>query len=66
MILVDIKMPKNCVCCPMSYWYRSGGLAGCDVVSGKRFAITDDEEFKETDGRPSWCPIKCEIEIKEG
>ncbi len=64
MLLVDIDMPEDCQFCPMSYWYGgTGELAGCAVVNGKEYAISNDAEFASK-GRPSWCPIKGEF--KEG
>lgn len=66
MILVDIEMPKDCIYCPMAHWNAQDNFTGCEVVGGKKYAMMTDEKYPKLDGRPSWCPIKCEIEIKEG
>lgn len=64
-VVVKIEMPKDCQYCPMAHWDLRNILSGCDAVPGKRYLQGKDDEFWK-DGRPSWCPIVCEIPEEHG
>ena len=62
-LVKGMEMPKDCPFCPMSPWTATSRLAGCNVVSGKRFVPDTDRDFWDSSTRPDWCPL---VEMKEG
>lgn len=58
--VVRIEMPEDCQYCPMANWDIRNRLMGCDAAHGKRYLQGKDDEFWK-DGRPSWCPIICQL-----
>lgn len=51
-----MKMPKNCLFCPMSHWNKLDQLTGCEIVPGKKHIPESDADFWGHD-RPDWCPL---------
>ena len=58
MLLIDIPMPKDCPMCPCSHYNKLDEFTGCDIVPGKRYAVTEDSKYANTSERPEWCPMK--------
>lgn len=56
-LIKGLKMPRDCPMCPLSHWNRLDEFTGCEVVNGKRFAVTTDEGYAQSDTRPIWCPL---------
>ena len=56
-IVKDLKMPNDCVMCPMVHWNACGDLTGCDVVPGKKYVSKNDKDYWESNERPKWCPL---------
>ena len=56
-LIKGAKMPKDCPMCPLSHWNKLDEFTGCEVVNGKRFAVTNDKGYAQSDTRPSWCPL---------
>ena len=56
MIIIDTKLPPNCIVCPL---YSSGlGVDFCTLAShGCADRVNYNPSIK-----PQWCPIKCDIE----
>ena len=52
-----IDMPKDCMYCPVAHYNKLDEFTGCDIVSGKKYAMATDEDYKESI-RASWCPLK--------
>ena len=58
MIILDIDMPKSCMNCQ---------LLGRDSMYCQVYPRKDLNLIKVANGKPEWCPIKCDIEdIKQG
>ncbi len=51
------KMPKDCPMCPMAHWNKLDELTGCEIVPGKRYAMTKDPGYADSSSRPDWCPL---------
>ena len=51
------KLPKDCPRCPMAHYNAISQFTGCEIVSGKRFAVSDDKEYASSSCRPEWCPL---------
>lgn len=47
--------------CPLAHYNRLDLFTGCDIVSGRRYAM-QDETYAQSSVRPDWCPL---IEIPE-
>lgn len=58
MVLINIRMPKDCMVCPCSFYNQLGHFSGCEAVPGKRYAVMEDPEYANSSGRPEWCPMK--------
>lgn len=58
MILVDMKMPKDCPMCPMAHYNALDEFTGCNVAHGKKYAMSTDEKYRNSSTRPEWCPLK--------
>lgn len=56
-LIKGMEMPRDCPMCPLSHWNRLDEFTGCEVVNGKRFAVTTDEGYAQSNTRPSWCPL---------
>ena len=56
-LIKGMEMPRDCPMCPLSHWNRLDEFTGCEVVNGKRFAVTIDEGYAQSNTRPSWCPL---------
>lgn len=56
--LLLIDMPKDCIYCPVAHYNKLDEFTGCDIVGGKKYAMTTEKGYKETSCRPSWCPLK--------
>ena len=56
-LIKGAKMPKDCPMCPLSHWNKLDEFTGCEVVNGKRFAVTNDKGYAQSNTRPSWCPL---------
>lgn len=56
-LIKGMEMPRDCPMCPLSHWNRLDEFTGCEVVNGKRFAVTTDEGYAQSDTRPIWCPL---------
>jgi len=56
-LIKGMKMPKDCPMCPLSHWNKLDEFTGCEVVNGKRFAVTNDKGYAQSNTRPSWCPL---------
>lgn len=57
-ILILDKMPRDCPCCPVAHYNKLDEFTGCDIVGGKRYAMTTEEGYRYTSERPTWCPLK--------
>lgn len=60
-LIVEMEMPRDCPMCPMAHYNKLDEFTGCEVAAGKLFAVTRDKAYAESASRPSWCPIKGEI-----
>lgn len=60
-LIKGMKMPKDCPMCPMAHYDLGVHFRGCDIVSGKKHAM-NDQEYADSDCRPDWCPL---IEIQQ-
>lgn len=58
MLIIDMPMPRDCICCPMAHWNKLDEFTGCEVAEGKLFEVTRNKEYAESNYRPDWCPIK--------
>ena len=56
-LVKGVEMPKDCPMCPMSHWNALDKFTGCNIVNGKRFAMTSEPGYGETSSRPDWCPL---------
>lgn len=56
--ILVIDMPRDCPMCPVAHYNKLDEFTGCDVVAGKRYAMTTEEGYAETTTKPSWCPLK--------
>ena len=56
-LIKGAEMPKDCPMCPLSHWNKLDEFTGCEVVNGKRFAVTNDKGYAQSNTRPSWCPL---------
>lgn len=55
MIVIDTKLPPNCIVCPL---YSSGlGVDFCTLAS---HGCVDRVNYNPSI-KPQWCPIKCDI-----
>lgn len=64
----NMQMPKGCPYCPMAHWTSgTDEFTGCDVVPGKRYAVTNDKTYAESPAasRPDWCPLEEVPEIPD-
>lgn len=59
---VDLEMPKDCPMCPFANYDMFNTFSGCDITSGKRWAVKNDKDYAESSTRPDWCPL---IEVPE-
>lgn len=57
----NMEMPRDCPLCPLAHYNRLDQFTGCDIVSGRRYAM-QDETYAQSSVRPDWCPL---IEIPE-
>ena len=57
-ILILNKMPKDCPYCPVAHYNKLDEFTGCDIVGGKRYAMTTEEGYRNTSKIPTWCPLK--------
>lgn len=53
-LIKDMKMPKNCIFCPISHWNKLDELTGCELH--QKHIPNAEKEFWEKD-RPDWCPL---------
>lgn len=53
----DMQMPKDCPLCPMAHYDSLNHFKGCEIVPGKRYAMTFDGAYANSDHRPEWCPL---------
>ena len=53
MIVIDMDMPTKCMNCQ---------LLGRDAIYCQVYPRKDLNLIKVANGRPEWCPIKCDIE----
>lgn len=64
-IIKGMEMPHACPMCPLSHWTsRTDEFTGCDIVSGKRYEMDRNEEYRKSTTRPEWCPLM-ETEIED-
>lgn len=59
-LIKGIEMPEGCPFCPLSHWTRgTDEFAGCEIVTGKRYAMLNDKAFAASlaKSRPDWCPL---------
>lgn len=56
-VLVRMKVPKDCPMCPAACYDKIGNFSGCGIVPGKKFAMSDDPEYANSSSRPAWCAI---------
>ena len=59
--VVQMEMPKDCPMCPMAHWNKLDELTGCEVAPGKLFEFSRSKEYRESNTRPDWCPIICQL-----
>lgn len=59
---VDLEMPKDCPMCPFANYDMFNTFSGCNITSGKRWAVKNDKDYAESSTRPDWCPL---IEVPE-
>ena len=59
MIQIDMPMPKNCLDCPACNEYLMCAIP----INGRKWGENDVHEFGQ--GRPEWCPLKEQEEIKK-
>lgn len=57
-----MEMPKDCPMCPFANYDMFNTFSGCDITSGKRWAVKNDKDYAESSTRPDWCPL---IEVPE-
>ena len=48
--------------CPFANYDMFNTFSGCDITSGKRWAVKNDKDYAESSTRPDWCPL---IEVPE-
>ena len=60
-VVVRMEMPKDCPMCPMAHWNKLDELTGCEVAPGKLFEFSRSKEYRESNTRPDWCPIICQL-----
>ena len=53
-LIEGMKMPKKCICCPLSHWNKLDELTGCELH--QKHIPNAEKEFWEKD-RPDWCPL---------
>ena len=56
-IVMGMEIPRDCPACPLSYWANHSTFLGCRAVSGKRYAM-QEEQYRKSDTPPDWCPIR--------
>lgn len=56
-MILGMEMPKDCPLCPLSHFNKLDEFTGCEVVSGKKYAMTKDTEYANSSNRPDWCPL---------
>ena len=56
--ILVIDMPKYCPSCPVAHYNKLDEFTGCDIVGGKRYAITTEKGYKDTNYKPGWCPLR--------
>ena len=59
--VVQMEMPKDCLMCPMAHWNKLDEITGCEVAPGKLFEFSRSKEYRESNTRPDWCPIICQL-----
>lgn len=55
--VLNMKMPKDCPLCAMAHYNALNHFTGCEVVPGKRYAMSTEKGYAETSDRPGWCPL---------
>ena len=55
-LIKGMEMPKDCPMCPLAHWDVAGTFTGCNIVCGKKYAMSD-REYANRDTRPDWCPL---------
>ena len=56
-LVKGMEMPKDCPMCPMAHWNKLDEFTGCEIVNGKKYAVSDDKEYANSSTKPSWCPL---------
>ena len=51
-----IEIPKDCPMCQLAHWDAAGNFTGCNIVCGKKYAMSD-KEYADSNTRPDWCPL---------
>ena len=60
-VVLNLKMPKDCPQCLMANYNVLDQFTGCNAVPGKKFAMTKEPGYADTSERPGWCPL---VEVK--
>ena len=56
-IIKDYTIPPDCPMCPMAHYNRYDEFTGCNIISGKKYAMKTEKGYAETSYRPDWCPL---------
>lgn len=56
-VVKGIDMPRDCPMCPVAHYNAIAEFTGCEVVPGKRYAMSNDPEYRNSSIRPDWCPL---------
>ena len=51
-----MELPKDCPMCPLAHWDAADNFTGCNIVCGKKYAMSD-KEYADSNTRPDWCPL---------
>lgn len=67
-IIKGMEMPPGCPMCPLSHWNWANEFTGCEIATGKKYAVYDEPEYANFPGasRPDWCPLYIATEGGDG
>ena len=56
-LIKGMEMPKDCPMCIAAHYNKLDEFTGCEIVSGKKYAVQRDAEYANSSTRPDWCPL---------
>ena len=57
-IVTGLEIPRDCPACKLAHWNCRNEFTGCNAVPNKRYALTSEPGYAQTDCRPDWCPLR--------